>query len=75
MNEYINQLTRALITFVTLFILIRLMGKRHASELTMFDYTVGIAIGSIAGNLTLNKSANILSGILAMSLWGVIAIF
>ena len=33
---------------VTLFILTKLMGNKQVSQLSMFDYIIGISIGSIA---------------------------
>src|SRR5690554_1406098 len=43
---------RGTIAYLTLLVLTRLMGKRQVSQLTFFDYIVGITIGSIAGTLT-----------------------
>ena len=35
-------------SLVTLFLLTKLMGNKQVSQLSMFDYIIGISIGSIA---------------------------
>jgi hypothetical protein len=39
---------RSIIAFIVLLFLVRLLGKQQVSQLTFFDYVVGITIGSIA---------------------------
>jgi uncharacterized membrane protein YcaP (DUF421 family) len=43
---------RSTIAFFVLLLLVRLLGKRQVSQLTFFDYVVGITIGSIAATLS-----------------------
>ena len=38
----------SLSSILVLFILSKLMGNKEISQLSMFDYTIGITIGSIA---------------------------
>lgn len=45
-------MVRALIGFFTLLIFTRLLGKQQVSQLTFFDYVLGITVGSIAASLT-----------------------
>jgi len=52
MNEALVEMVRALIAFFTLLIFTRLLGKQQISQLTFFDYVLGIAVGSVAGSLT-----------------------
>ena len=40
-----------LVSIVVLFLLTKLMGSKQVSQMTMFDYVVGITIGSIAAEL------------------------
>lgn len=42
---------RALISLVVLLVLARIMGKKQLSQLTFFNYIVGITIGSIAADI------------------------
>ena len=47
----------ALLSIVVLFILAKLMGTKQVSQMTMFDYVVGITIGSIAAELATELEA------------------
>lgn len=51
-NEALVVIVRGIIGFVTLLIFARLLGKQQISQLTFFDYVLGITIGSIAASLT-----------------------
>lgn len=53
MNEVLVEIVRALIAFFTLLIFTRLLGKQQMSQLTFFDYVLGITVGSIAASLTI----------------------
>ena len=52
MNEGLMVLVRGIIGFFTLLIFTRILGKQQVSQLTFFDYVVGITIGSTASSLT-----------------------
>lgn len=49
------------------------MGKKQISQLNMFDYIIGISIGSIAASLSVDNSINYVDGIIAIIVYGVIA--
>lgn len=57
MNEATVVFVRGIISFLTLLIFTRLLGKQQVSELTFFDYILGITIGSIAATLTTDLSS------------------
>lgn len=54
LNEALVVLVRSLIAFFSLLILARLLGKQQISQLTFFEYVLGITIGSIAGTLSVD---------------------
>lgn len=62
-----------LLSIVTLFLLTKLMGAKQVSQMTMFDYVVGITIGSVAAELAteLEKPVRPLT---ALILYGVVAV-
>lgn len=62
-----------LLSIATLFLLTKLMGSKQVSQMTMFDYIVGITIGSVAAELAteLEQPAKPLT---AMVLYGLIAV-
>ncbi|NLW59790.1 MAG: DUF421 domain-containing protein [Firmicutes bacterium] len=57
MNEAAVVFVRGIIAFFILLIFARLLGKQQVSELTFFDYILGITIGSIAATLTTDLSS------------------
>jgi len=57
LNEAAVVFVRGIIAFFTLLIFARLLGKQQVSELTFFDYILGITIGSIAATLTTDLSS------------------
>ncbi len=57
MNEVIVVIIRGIIGFFTLLIFTRLLGKQQISQLTYFDYILGITIGSTASTLTVDLTS------------------
>ena len=72
MNEIINVIIRTIIVFITLFILFKLMGKKQVSQMNILDYIIGITIGSIAADISLDLQKNFLSGLLCLIIYGII---
>ncbi|MFA6694337.1 MAG: DUF421 domain-containing protein, partial [Bacillota bacterium] len=65
-------LIRSTFSFITLFVLTRVMGRRQISQLNFFDYINGITIGSIAATLAIDISRESLPtfiGLLAYTFW------
>jgi len=64
---------RALISLFTLFIVTKLLGKKQVSELSLFDYVIGISIGNFAAEMTINIESNEFNGIWSVILFGLVA--
>ena len=60
-------------SILVLFILTKLMGNREMSQLSMFDYIVGITIGSIAAEMSTSLENNFWEPVVAMVVYGIIA--
>lgn len=58
MSEALVEMVRGLIGFFTLLIFARLLGKQQISQLTFFDYVLGITVGSIAASLTTDLTSS-----------------
>ena len=71
--EILKIVITSLVSLAILFILTKLMGNRQVSELTMFDYVIGISIGSIAAEMATDLK-NPLYGVVAMSVYTIMAI-
>lgn len=65
---------RSFIGFFILLILIKLIGKQQITQLTYFDYIVGITIGSIASTLSVQVNENTWSTMAGMAVWAFLAI-
>lgn len=65
---------RSVIAFFSLLFLMRLIGKQQISQLTFFDYIVGITIGSIASTLSVQVNENTLATLLGMATWTLLAL-
>lgn len=57
MDETLVVLVRGIIGFITLLIFARVLGKQQISQLTFFDYVLGITIGSVAATFTTNLNS------------------
>ena len=68
-NEVHVEVLRATIGFFTLLIFTRVLGKQQVSELTVFDYILGITIGSTASSLTTDLTSSALPHWAALLTW------
>lgn len=64
----------SLSSLIVLFILTKLSGNREMSQLTMFDYIIGITIGSIAAEMATSLEDNFAEPLTAMIVYGVATI-
>lgn len=60
-------------SILVLFILTKIMGNREMSQLSMFDYIVGITIGSIAAEMSTSLENNFWEPVVAMVVYGLVA--
>ena len=73
MNECINIAIRTIVVIVILFFLTKLLGKKQISQLSLFDYIVGITIGSIAADISLDIEKDFISGLLSLVIFVLVA--
>lgn len=70
-NEILEVILRTVLVLVVLFVLTKLMGKKQVSQMNLYDYLIGITIGSIAADISLDIEKNILAGIFSLVIYGV----
>lgn len=75
MFETINIAIRTFIVIIIIFFLTKLLGKKQISQLSLFDYIVGITIGSIAADISLDIEKNLISGLLCLLLFVLFSYF
>ena len=61
---------RSIVTILVLFLLAKVMGKKQISQLNLFDYIVGITIGSVAADISLDLNKSFLDGVICMLVFG-----
>ena len=59
---------------IYLFILAKIMGKRQISEMNLFDYIIGITIGSIAAELATYEITDVLIPVTAMLIYALFSV-
>lgn len=68
MAEGIQIFLRAGVAFFTLLILTRILGKQQVSQLTFFDYIIGITVGSIAADI-IDSNRSLVSELIGLTSW------
>ena len=71
--EVLDVVIRSLLSLVTLFLVTKMLGKKQVSQLSLFDYVIGISIGNFAAEMTINLDSQYLNGIVAVVMFGVVA--
>ena len=71
--ELLDVFIRAILSLITLFFITKMLGTKQVSQLNLFDYVIGISIGNFAAEMTINLESQYLNGILAVTVFGVIA--
>lgn len=61
-------------SLLALFILTKLMGNKEMSQLSMFDYIIGITIGSIAAEMSTALESDFMQPLLAMIIYALASI-
>lgn len=69
MSEGLVVVVRAVISFFSLLIYSKILGKQQISQLTFFDYALGITIGSIAAELTTDLSSRAWPHWIGLTCW------
>lgn len=70
--DFLNIIILGVVSFIVLFILSKIMGYRAISELSFFDYVVGITIGSVAAEMSTNIDMEWWKGITAMAIYAIL---
>ena len=72
-NELYDVFVRAMVSLIALFLITKLLGKKQVSQMSLFDYVIGISIGNFAAEMTINLESNEIYGIWAVILFGLVA--
>lgn len=68
-------IVKGFVSIFYLFLVIKILGKKQISELNIFDYVIGITLGNIAAEMTVNDEITLFNGLLAMTIYGIVSLF
>ncbi len=71
--EIFSVILRAILSLITLFLVTKMLGKKQVSQLSLFDYVIGISIGNFAAEMTINLETNEINGTIAVLVFGFFA--
>lgn len=72
-SDVLSIVIKAVVSIIVLFVLTKLMGNKQISQLSFFDYVVGITIGSIASELAVGETP-FLFPIIAMIIYALVSV-
>lgn len=64
---------RSLFSLISLFIVTKILGKKQVSQLSLFDYVIGISIGNFAAEISINTDLPYINGIVSVLVFGIVA--
>lgn len=64
--EYFFLILKSVFSVVTLFFLTKMLGKKQLGQLNMFDYIIGISIGNVVAEMSVNKEVIFWEGFVVM---------
>ena len=65
---------KSVVSIIILFLLTKMMGRKQISQLNLYDYVVGITIGSVAAEISTNVDSDFFSGIVVMTVYSLVSI-
>lgn len=74
-ESIMSVLIRSIVTLLVLFILAKVMGKKQISQLNIFDYIIGITIGSVGADISLDLNKHFIDGIVCLVTFGLFGAF
>ena len=72
--NFFNVVWRSFLSIIALFFLTKLMGRKQISQLNLYDYVVGITIGSVAAEISTNLDTDFWGGIVVMGVYSLVSV-
>ncbi|MBP3461887.1 MAG: DUF421 domain-containing protein [Bacilli bacterium] len=73
LEETLMIIPRSLLSILILYLVTKLIGKKQVSELSLFDYVIGISIGNFAAEMIINMDTPYIYGCIAIITFGIVA--
>lgn len=65
---------RSLFSLITLFLVTKMLGKKQVSQLSLFDYVIGISIGNFAAEISMDVKTPYIYGVVSVLIYGLVAL-
>ncbi len=69
MNSIIYVFLKALLGFIILFAITRVVGKKQLGQLTYLTYITGISIGNMAASMVVHRNVKLKDGVIGLLSW------
>lgn len=73
LSEILGTALRGITSLMALFFLTKILGHKQISQLSTFDYIIGISMGSIAAEMAINLDVPFINGLTAMTVYSLVA--
>lgn len=70
-KEAISIIPRSLVSLIALLIATKILGKKQVSQLSLFDYAIGISIGNFTAEMILVLENQLINGVVAILTFGI----
>ena len=71
-SEALSIIPRSLVSLITLLIATKMLGKKQISQLSLFDYVIGISIGNFTAEMILVLETQLINGVVAILTFGIV---
>jgi uncharacterized membrane protein YcaP (DUF421 family) len=71
-NNWLTIVFRSLGALIMLFIIARILGKKHLAQLSFLEFVVGITLGELAGFISTALENHISHGLAALAVWTIV---
>ena len=72
-SEALSIVPRSIFSLIVLFFITKLIGKKQVSELSLFDYVIGISIGNFTAEMTMDLNNQYINGVVAIVSFGLVS--
>ncbi|PWA13253.1 hypothetical protein DCC39_02060 [Pueribacillus theae] len=69
MPAWLEIALRSFVILIGIFFIIKFLGKKQISEMSFFEYVIGITIGAIAGTLSIDRGIPFVYGAISILIW------
>lgn len=72
--DFLILTTKSFFAIIVLFLITKSLGKKQINQLNMFDYVIGISIGNVVAEMSVNKEVVFWDGVITMAVYALVAI-